>query len=227
MGTEGGELRGGEEEEEQRADEKKKLEARERKRAKALKGWDEEALWQLNRRIQAGSTLSSAEYAAWYYWDGGASSSSSKRKRRKKRNKKLPRASSHSSSGRARRRQRQWHVRCAGFAGDGTVRAVFPSVVVRPEVLDALAGMDQKDDCALIVSLDSYMFKLGFTGYDAPRVMFPSGIDRPRVLSVMDGMDQKDSCSGLHKAGIGGDNAPRAVFSFLFCCFRIQRNACP
>ena len=41
--------------EELRADEKKKLEARERKRAKALKGWDEEALWQLNRRIQAGT----------------------------------------------------------------------------------------------------------------------------------------------------------------------------
>ena len=129
------------------------MEARERKRAKALKGWDEEALWQHNRRIQAGSTLSCAEYAAWYYWDGGASSSSSKRKRKKKRKKKLPRASSHSSSGRARRRQRQWHVRCAGFAGDGTVRAVFPSVVVRPEVFDALAGMDQKDNCALIVGL--------------------------------------------------------------------------
>ena len=214
-------------EEELRADEKKKLEARERKRAKALKGWDEEALWQLNRRIQAGSTLSSAEYAAWYYWDGGASSSSSKRKRKKKRKKKLPRASSHSSSGRARRRQRQWHVRCAGFAGDGTVRAVFPSVVVRPEVLDALAGMDQKDDCALIVSLDSYMFKLGFTGYDAPRVMFPSGGARPRMLSVMAGMDQKDSCSGLYKAGFGADNAPRAVFSSLVRCFRIQRNGCP
>ena len=54
-------------EEELRADEKKKLVARERKRAKALKGWDEEALWQLNRRVQSGSTLSSAEYAAWYY----------------------------------------------------------------------------------------------------------------------------------------------------------------
>ena len=72
-----------------RADERKKLEARDRKRAKALKGWDEEALWQLKRRVQAGSTLSSAEYAAWYYWDGGVSSSSSasgmKKKRKKKR----------------------------------------------------------------------------------------------------------------------------------------------
>ena len=77
--------------EELRADEKKKLEARERKRANALKGWDEEALWPLNRIFQAGSTLSSAEYAAWYYWDDGVSSSSSvsglkkKKKRRKRR----------------------------------------------------------------------------------------------------------------------------------------------
>ena len=43
----------------------------------------------------------------------------------------------------------------------------------------------------------------------------------------MAGMDQKDSCCGLYKAGIGGDNAPRAVFSSLVRCFRIQRNACP
>ena len=35
--------------------------------------------------------------------------------------------------------------------GDGTVRAVFPSVVVRPEVLDALAGMDQKDFAVHVV----------------------------------------------------------------------------
>ena len=81
-------------EEELREEERKKLE---RRRAKALKGWDEEALWQLNRRIQAGSTLSSAEYAAWYFWDCGVSSSSSasglvkRRKRKKKRKKRLPR----------------------------------------------------------------------------------------------------------------------------------------
>ena len=49
-------------------------------------------------------------------------------------------------------------------------------------MLDALAGMDQKDNCAPIVSLDSYMFKLGFTGYDAPRVMFPSTDAKPRML---------------------------------------------
>ena len=67
-----------------------------------------------------------------------------KRKRKKKRKKKLPRTSSHSSSGRARRRQRQWHARIAGFPGDVTPRAVFPSVVVRPEMLGIMAAMDQK-----------------------------------------------------------------------------------
>ena len=149
-------------EEELRADEKKKMEARERKRAKALKGWDEEALWQLNRRIQAGSTLSSAEYAAWYYWDGGASSSASKRKRKKKRKKKLPRASSHSSSGRARCRQRQCHTLLAGDRGVVLLHAVFPTIVDRPEMPCIMAGMVQKDRCrGLCIA--------GIAGYDAPR----------------------------------------------------------
>ena len=169
-------------------------------------------MWQLNRRIQAGSTLSSAEYAAWYYWDGGASSSSSKRKRKKKRKKKLPRASSHSSSGRARRRQRQWHVRCAGFAGDGTVRAVFPSVVVRPEVLDALAGMDQKGNCALIVSLvarqhgwygpERQYFRRGLAVAYARLVLLVSLVPLCSLLScqalmlrIMDSIHQKDCFS--------------------------------
>ena len=31
----------------------------------------------------------------------------------------------------------------------------------------------------------------------------------------MAGVDQKDRCSGMYKAGIDGDNAPRAVFSSL------------
>ena len=108
-------------EEELREEERKKLE---RRRAKALKGWDEEALWQLNRRIQAGSTLSSAEYAAWYFWDGGVSSSSSasglvKRRKRKKKKKRLPRTR--------------------------LPRVMFPYVVVRPEMLCIMADMDQKD----------------------------------------------------------------------------------
>ena len=138
-------------EEELREEERKKLE---RRRAKALKGWDEEALWQLNRRIQAGSTLSSAEYAAWYFWDGGVSSSSSasglvkRRKRKKKRKKRLPR------------------TRCLrrGFTGDYAPRVMFPSGVARPKMLRILAGMDQKDCCSGIC-------KAGFPGYITPRAV--------------------------------------------------------
>ena len=55
----------------------------------------------------------------------------------------------------------------------------------------------------------------GLAGYDAPHVMFPSGVDRPGMLRIMVGMDQKDRCSGMYKAGIDGDNAPRAVLSSL------------
>ena len=51
----------------------------------------------------------------------------SKRKRKKRRRRRLPR-SSVPRGGRARRRQRQWYV-LAGFLGDGSPRAVFPSIV--------------------------------------------------------------------------------------------------
>ena len=85
-------------EEELRVDERKLLESKDRKRAKVLKGWDEDALWQLNRRVQAGGTLSPAEYAACFPWDAGVSSSSSasglKRKRKKKRRKESGRMTS-------------------------------------------------------------------------------------------------------------------------------------
>ena len=36
----------------------------------------------------------------------------------------------------------------AGFAGDDTFRAVFPSVVDRPRMLVIMVGMAQKDSCA-------------------------------------------------------------------------------
>ena len=197
-------------EEELREEERKKLE---RRRAKALKGWDEEALWQLNRRVQAGSTLSSVEYAAWYYWAGDVSSSSSasglvkRRKRKKKRKKRVPRTSSYSSCDRIRRRQRQWHV--SGSPGDILLRAAFPSVVVRPELPCIMAGMDLKDRC-------SGLFKAGFVGYDALRAVFPSLVGRSRVLGILAGIDQKDSYALFPgEAGIACDNAPRAVFSSL------------
>ena len=95
------------------------------------------------------------------------------RKRKKRRKRKLPRSSSHSSLGRARRRLRQWHARFAGFLGDVPLRAVFPSVVVRPAVLGIMAGMDEKYSGALIVDSGSVMCKARFAGYDTPRAVFP------------------------------------------------------
>ena len=67
------------------------------------------------------------------------------------RKRRTPRSSSNSSYGRARRRQRQWHARNAGFPGDVSPRAVFPSFVGMPELPGILAGMFQKDSGALIV----------------------------------------------------------------------------
>ena len=99
-----------------------------------------------------------------------------------------------------------------GFPGDVSPRAVFPSVVVRPETLGIMADMNQKDSTTLVVNLGSGMCRLGFTWYDPPCVMFPSGVPKPRMLSILAGMDQKDCCSGMYKAGIVGESAPRAVF---------------
>ena len=144
------------------------------------------------------------------------SSSSSPRKRKKrKKKKKLPKASSRSSCRRARRRQRQWHSRFAGLPGDVLHRAVFPSVVVWPEMLGIMAVLNQKDSTTLVVNHGSGMCRVGFTGHDAPRVTFPSGVARPKMPSIMAGMDKKDRCSGIYKTGIDGDNAPCAVFSSL------------
>ena len=90
------------------------------------------------------------------------------RKRKKRRKRKLPRSSSHSSLGRARRRLRQWHARF-----DVPLRAVCPSVVVRPAMLGIMAGMDEKDSGPLIVDSGSVMCKARFAGYDTPRAVFP------------------------------------------------------
>ena len=65
----------------------------------------------------------------------------SKRKRKKRKKRRLPRFSSRSLRGRAHRRQRQWHALYSGFPGDVPLRAVFPSVVFRPEMPGILAGM--------------------------------------------------------------------------------------
>ena len=139
----------------------------------------------------------------------------SKKKRKKRRKRRLPR-SSVLRGGRARRRQRQWRA----FGSPGVVlhRAVFPSIVDRPEMPCIMAGMDQKDRC-------SGLYKAGIAGYVAPRAVFPSLVVRPRMLGILAGMDQKDNCSGMDNAGFAGDPAPRAVSSLLHGCLRILRNA--
>ena len=82
-------------------------------------------------------------------------------------------------------------------------------------MLCIMAGMYQKDSSLFFVVYGSGMCRVGFTGYAAPRVMSLLASPSPKC-SILAGMDQKDSCSGMYKAGIDGDNAPRAVFSSLF-----------
>ena len=85
-----------------------------------------------------------------------------KRKRKKRRKRKLPRSSSYSSYGRVRRRKRQWHALNAGFLGEVLLRAVFPSVVVRPAMLGIMAPMNQKDSTTLVVDSGSGTCKARF-----------------------------------------------------------------
>ena len=58
----------------------------------------------------------------------------------------------------------------AGFAGYGP-RAVFPSLVVRPKMLDTLAGMDQRGSYAERLGCacrnGNGMCMAGIAGYDA------------------------------------------------------------
>ena len=133
------------------------------------------------------------------------------RKRKKRRKRRTPRTSSRSLCGRARRRQRQWHV--SGSPGFVLLRAVFPSVVVRPEMPCIMAGMDLKDRCSGIC-------KAGIDGDNAPRAVFSSLVGRPRMLVFLADMDQEDSSlralvvipgSGMCTAGFTGYAAPRAV----------------
>ena len=65
-----------------------------------------------------------------------------RRRRKKRRKRRTPRTSSRSLCARARRRQRQWHV--SGFPGDVSPRAVFPSVVVWPEMPCIMACMTRR-----------------------------------------------------------------------------------
>ena len=122
-----------------------------------------------------------------------SASSAPKRTRKKRKKRRLPRGV------RIRR------------CGQGS-RSVFPLVVDRPEMPCIMAGMYQMDSSSFVVVHGSGKCLAGLAGYDAPHVMFPSGVDRPRMLCILAGVDQKDSCSGMYKAGIAGDSAPRAVF---------------
>ena len=111
----------------------------------------EEKMLELNRRFQADL----AALRRWMRTDPGSlpSSAGTRRKRKKRRKRRLPRTSSCPSRGRARCRQRQWHTSYAGFPCDTPLRAVFPSVVVRPEMPCIMAGMDQNDSCTRLVLL--------------------------------------------------------------------------
>ena len=59
-------------------------------------------------------------------------------------------------------------------------------------LLGIMAGVCQKDSCALLVNSGSGLCKVGFTGDYAPRSMFPSVDDRPQMLDIMAGTDQKN-----------------------------------
>ena len=77
------------------------------------------------------------DHGKTHFWNPRADATSwsrPKRSRKKRRKKKLPRT---------RRLPRQWHARCAGFAGDDAPCVMFPSVVTRPRMLRIMAGMDQ------------------------------------------------------------------------------------
>ena len=108
------------------------------------KEWEEERRRLVQESVEQVRARVDPENAARH----AASSSTGKRRKRKKRKKKkLPRGSSRSL---ARRRQRQWYVCKAGFPGDVILRAVLPSVVVRPEMLGIMASMNQKDNTTLV-----------------------------------------------------------------------------
>ena len=175
-------------EEELRADEKKKLEARERKRAKALK-W-----WELNRRVHAGSTLSSAEYAAWYYWDGGASSSSSasdlKKKRKKKRRKR-------------RRRPTAWRA-CSSHPPSSWRSAPF--------IWQSL-GCQSPWPCRLRSSLSSLCLVRQRIHYASVYALVSSLADFVEmvVFSAI-WFDSGYMLVLVYEACFAGDSAPRAVF---------------
>ena len=72
-----------------------------------------------------------------------------RRKRKKRRKRRTPRSPHPLLRARARRRRRQWHP--SGLPCDVSPRAVFPSVDDRPQMLDIMAGMEQKNSYVLLM----------------------------------------------------------------------------
>ena len=83
------------------------------------------------------------------------------RRKRKKRKRRTPRTCSRSLCARARRRQRQWHL--SGFPCDVSPRAVFPLVVVWPEMPCIMAGMTRRTRTALVSGCHLFAVLLGST----------------------------------------------------------------
>ena len=166
----------------------------------------------------------------------GASFQSMRRKRKKRRKRRTPRTSSCPLRG--RRRQRQCLACNAGFPGDVPLRTVFPSVSGRLVMHDIMAGMDEKGffmfvDIPFVPPTQVLMVQSIQQTTKFPQLLYvsggrcsccvgrvlvpmrlgcvPLGCRRPS-LAVM---DQMDYCSGMYKAGIYGEYAPRALFSSL------------
>ena len=117
-----------------------------------------------------------------------------KRKRKKRRKKKTPRSSSHPSLRRAHRRQRQWYV-LAGFLGDDSPRAVFPSIVCG----DSTGAVLGQGDMPVVV---------------------PSGTFGQTVQKTVDS-PQLQSIAGRHlplRAANADPHGPVCTWRFHSCC---------
>ena len=148
-----------------------------------------------------------------------SSSAGKRRKGKKKRKRRTPRTSSYSSRGRGHRRLRQWYVH-GWFCCFGTLHAVLPSFVGRPQLLGIMDDMDQNGSSlrALVFDSGSGIFRCGFC-WVFLALLFLCVAVKPKMLRIMAGMAQKDS----HAAGVAGIlagfaryAAPRAVFPLLF-----------
>ena len=125
-----------------REEEKVKVKEKERKRLAVHETLERARLWaEEKERHLAEHEADAATLEQARLW---AEEKAKRRKRKKRRKRRTPRTSSRSLRGLARRRQLQWHACGAGSPGYVPLRAVFPSVSGRLEMLGIMAGMDQK-----------------------------------------------------------------------------------